>query len=632
MRKEELFKEIESRLPSNAEIGDYAFEGANIVLYTENKDFFLKGDDVIRKIVDAIKKRVKLRADESLLLDPEKTEEFIRNLIPKEAELTNIWFDLKRSLVIIEAKKPGLAIGRGGENIQRIKRATFWTPKVRRSPAVKSDIINAIRHMLYKNSDYRRKFMHKVGERIYSDWTRDERYYVRASFLGAAREVGRSALLLQTPESRVLIDCGINVASKEEPYPRLDVPEMDIKHLDAVIITHSHLDHSGFVPFLFKYGYRGPVYLTEPTRDIMTLLLIDYVDICQREGKKLIYSVKDIEEMVKHTLPLEYEVVTDITPDIRLTLHNAGHILGSSMVHLNVGDGYHNILYTGDLKYGDTKLLQRAETEFQRVETLIIESTYGGKKDIQPNREECERFLLQIIKETTERGGKVLIPVLGVGRSQEIIMILDEMIRKGELDLPIYLDGIVWDVTAIHTAYLDYMNERTKSLVFERGYNPFLSPHLRRVGSQKERMKVIEEEGPCVILATSGMLVGGPSVEYLRHLADNPKNSLIFVSYQGEGSLGRTIQRGAREVPLETFEGKSILLKINLEVYSIEGFSGHSDRRQLMKFVEDLTPRPRRVIIVHGENSKCLDLASSIHKAFRVETSAPRNLDALRLR
>ncbi len=633
MKKEDLFSEIEERLPKDASISDTVFEGANVVLYTTNKQFFKEGDDTIKGIVNHLKKRVRLRADESLLLDPEKTEEYIKKLISKEAKLSNIWFEIKRSIVIIEAEKPGLAIGKAGENIQKIREDTLWTPKVRRSPSVKSDIVETIRKSLYQESDYRRKFLNKLGERIYSGWERDKKYWIRMSCLGSGREVGRSAFLLQTPESKLLLDCGVNIASKDEPYPYLEAPEVDLKSLDGVMITHAHLDHCGFLPYLFKYGYRGPVYLTEPTRDIMTLLQLDYIDINQREGKKAIYSIKDIKEMIKHTVSMDYGVVTDISPDFRMTLYNAGHVLGSAMAHLNIGNGFHNFLYTGDMKYEKTKLLPKAASSFQRLETLMIESTYGGRKDMQPSREECENVLFQIIQNTTTRGGKVLIPVLGVGRSQEIIMILDEMIRQKKIvDIPIYIDGVVWDITAIHTAYIEHMNEDVKSLVFNKDYNPFTTEFLKRVGSQKERMKIIEEGGPCIILATSGMLVGGPSVEYLKHLASNKKNSLVFVSYQGEGSLGRVIQRGAREVPIEAINGKNEILKIDLETYTIEGFSGHADRNELMDFISKLNPRPRRVIFVHGESSKCLDMASSTHKNFRIETSAPRGLDVLRIR
>jgi predicted metal-dependent RNase len=314
-------------------------------------------------------------------------------------------------------------------------------------------------------------------------------------------------------------------------------------------------------------------------------------------------------------------------------LHDAGHVLGSSAIHLNIGDGYHNLLYTGDYKFANTKLLQQIESRYARLETMITESTYGSRQDIQPTLKDCEGDFTKIINETIAKGGKVLVPVLGVGRAQEIMLIIEESIRKGYIpEINVYVDGMVWDITAIHTAYPEFMNSRVRKLVFEMDHNPFLSNYFKRVGSQKERIKIVESDEPCLILATSGMLTGGPSVEYLRHLAEDEKNSLIFVSYQAEGSLGRTIQKGDEEVYIEGQKGKMERTKIMLKHHTIHGFSGHSDIRQIMRFLRTVQPKPKRIIIAHGENSKCLELASNLHKTFRVETTAPRNLDAVRIR
>lgn len=302
------------------------------------------------------------------------------------------------------------------------------------------------------------------------------------------------------------------------------------------------------------------------------------------------------------------------------------------MVHMHVGNGLHNILYTADMKYGRTQLLQPAVTSFPRLETLMIEATYGGKDNVLPNRNDQEDQLKKIIKETLARKGKVLIPVLGSGRAQEVMVVLEQAVKNGQLDkIPIFIDGMVWDITAIHTAYPEYLNNFIRKLIFHKDQNPFLSEIFKRVGSQKERMGIIEETGPCVILATSGMLVGGPSVEYLKHLGDNPKNSMVFVCYQGEGSLGRRIQRGEREF-VQGKPPKQEILKVNMDVHTIEGFTGHSGRNQLMNFIQKCEPKPKKVIINHGENSRCLDLASSIHKMARIETNAPRNLESIRIK
>jgi len=184
---------------------------------------------------------------------------------------------------------------------------------------------------------------------------------------------------------------------------------------------------------------------------------------------------------------------------------------------------------------------------------------------------------------------------------------------------------MVWDVTAIHTAYPEFLNNFVRKQIFHKDQNPFLSDIFKNVGSQKERKQILEEKGSCVILATSGMLVGGPSVEYLRAMASGKQHSMVFVCYQGEGSLGRRIQRGEREIIFKSGTKREVV-NINLDIHTIEGFSGHSSRKELMNYLYKCNPKPKKVVINHGENSRCLDLASSIHKSHRIETNAPRNL------
>ncbi len=629
----QILKEIQKHLP-DGKVSDAAFEGANIVLYTKDKDFFLDNKGIIKGIVDMIKKRIELRPDPAICMELEQAEKTIRSMVPEEAGLSDVIFDAQRSMVVIHAEKPGLVIGKQGELLRKIREKTLWVPLIKRTPAIRSQLIESIRGVLYDNSDYRRKFLDKTGHRIYDGWIRGKKEeWIRVTYLGGARQVGRSAVFLQTPESRVLMDCGINVASDENPYPYLEAPEFKLDELDAVIVTHAHLDHSGLIPWLFKMGYRGPVYCTLPTRDIMALLQLDMVKIMRSEGKEPIFTSEEVREMVKHTITLEYGEVADVTPDVRVTMYNAGHMLGSAMVHLHVGNGLHNILYSADMKYARTRLLEAADTKFPRLETLMIEGTYGGKDNVLPPVREQDDVLKNIVKDTVARKGKILVPTLGSGRAQEVMLLIEEMVRKGEIEpMPVYIDGMVWDITAIHTAYPEFLNSSVRKQIFHKDNNPFLSPIFKRVGSAKERRQVIEEAGSCLIVATSGMLVGGPSVEYLKALADNPHNSLVFSCYQAEGSLGKRIREGEKEIVMKVdSSGKPDVLNIKMEVHKIE-ITGHSDRRELMNFMNRCTPRPKKVIINHGENSRCLDLASSIHRQFRVETVAPRNLEAVRIR
>jgi KH/beta-lactamase-domain protein len=628
----EIIKEILKFLPQG-KVSDAAFEAANIVLYTKDKSFFTDNQGLIRQVVQEFKKRIELRPDPSICMEQEKAEKAIKKILPEEAGVSAVLFDTQRSIVIIEAEKPGVAIGKQGELLKEIREKTFWVPQVRRTPALKSQIIDNIRAVLYENSDYRRKFLDKVGHRIYDGWLREKKHeWIRVTHLGAARQIGRSCIFLQTPESRIIMDCGIDVASEgQEAYPILDAPEFNLQQLDAIILTHAHVDHSGFIPYLYKMGFRGPVYCTEPTRDVAALLMLDAVKIMKGENKDPIYDVDDVKEFVKHCITLNWEEVSDVTPDVRLTLYNAGHIIGSSMAHLNIGNGLHNLMYTGDLKYGKTPLLDPASTMFPRLETVIIEGTYGGKADIGLPAKESDDMLCAYIKETVKRGGKVLMPVLGSGKAQDVMVMIEGMVRRGELDpVPVYIDGMVWDITAIHTAYPEFLNATLRKLIFHKDENPFLNPIFKRVGSPKERMQVVEDEGPAVILATSGMMVGGPSVEYFKHLASNPNNLLIFTCYLPEGTLGKRIFSGERELVFKD-GNKQEVVQAKMEVVKV-AVSDHSDRKQLMNFIFKCSPRPKKVIVQHGESSKLLDLASAIHKLGRIETVAPKNLETVRIK
>ncbi len=628
----DILKSIKEELPKS--ISDATFEGANIVLYTTDKEFFKSGEAKIKEVVDKIKKRIELRADQEILAPEEETEKTIRGIIPEEAGITNIIFDIQRSVVIIEAKKPGLVIGKQGSVLNDIKKSTFWLPVVQRSPAIPSKITEKIRSVLYANNIYRRRFLNDTGKKIYKEWSPEKKdIWVRITYLGGGRQVGRSCLLLHTPNSKVMLDCGINPAITDGPerFPYLDVAEIgDLNSIDAIVLTHAHLDHSGLIPYLYKMGYKGPVYMTAPTRDISALLALDFVGVAYKQAASPLYRAEDIKEMVRHSICLEYGEVTDITTDIRITLYNAGHVLGSSQVHINIGNGLHNLVYGGDTKYAKTRLLDPAVNHFPRVETLAIESTYGSKNDILPSRRDTESKFIEIAKVVIEKKGKILLPELGLGHAQETILRVEEAVRIGELpNIPVYIDGMVWDINAIHTAYPDFLSSSVRNQIFQDN-NPFVSDILKRVGSPIERKEVLEG-GPCIIIATSGMLVGGASVEYFKNLADNPNNLIVFGCYQAIGSLGRQVQEGNKDISLgKDFNNERIIVKMQVE--TLNGLSAHSGRNELLQYVSRMIPRPKKILINHGEVLKCLDLASSLYKLIKTETVAPRNLETIRLK
>jgi predicted metal-dependent RNase len=231
------------------------------------------------------------------------------------------------------------------------------------------------------------------------------------------------------------------------------------------------------------------------------------------------------------------------------------------------------------------------------------------------------------------RGGKVVVPVFAVGRSQEVMLVLEELMRTGKIPkVPVYLDGMIWEATALHTAYPEYLNEALKTRIFRDNDNPLLSPIFKRIDSHETRAKVCADPAPCIVLATSGMLTGGPVLEYMRHWCDDARNSLCFVGFNSEGSLGRKLQRGLREFPVQGPAGQQGSLRVNMDLVTIDGYSGHCDRRQLMNFIHTMEPQPKLVLCGHGEASKCIDLAQSITQTFGIEARALQNAETIRFR
>ena len=630
--KMEISQYILEHVPKEAEVTRIEYEGSTLAVYTKRPEILVEQSNVIANIVNVIRKRIVIRSDPSVRVQEVEAERIAKDIVPAEAEVTDINFDPSLGEIIIDAKKPGLVIGKNGAVLQEIIKRTKWRPHVLRSPPLKSKIVTHMRHYLHSESKERERILRTVGERIFRPKA-FEVGDVRITALGGAQEVGRSAFLVQTRESSILLDCGVNPGSQRpfESFPRLDNPAFELESLDAVVVSHAHLDHCGLVPFLYKYGYDGPVYCSAPTSNMMTLLQLDYLDVAGKQGTTPFYDQKDVRECVLHTLPLRYGVVTDIAPDVRLTLHNAGHILGSSMVHLHVGEGLHNVVYTGDYKFSRTMLLEAATAEFPRVETVITESTYGGADDIMPSRVEAEERLTRIVNDTLERKGKVLIPVPAVGRAQEIMLILDGYMKRGMMkEAPVFIEGMISEATAIHTAHPEYLGRDVRNSILHDGVNPFQSDYFTIVEHPSVRQEIVEGE-PCIIMATSGMLEGGPVIEYFKSLADNENNTIVFVSYQIEGTMGRRVQKGLNEVTLMTSEGKMEVVKVRLRVESIEGFSGHSDRRQIFNYLTHLRPKPERVVVCHGERAKCLSLANFIERRCEIRSFAPALMETFRL-
>ncbi len=602
-------------LPHEANLTKIEYEGPCIALYSKNPSYLLQNNQLVLNMVNTIKKRIVIRIDESLRLSQDESTNVIGDTVPKESGIAGTFFDAVLGEAVIYARKPWTILRESGD--VDLTEKIGWKVRVRKAPQNMLPI-ETLYKILGETVSQRTKFYREVGDKIFRPKLTEQ---AEASLLtlGGFAEVGRSCMLLETRESKIILDCGLNLSAKDSlgAIPRFDITGIGMGDVDAVVLSHAHLDHTGFLPALFKYGYRGPVYCTEPTLLLMSILQRDYL---KYSGSDVLYSEQDIDRAVTHTITLMLGIVTDISPDIKLVLSNSGHIIGSTSIHLHVGNGEHNLVYTSDMKFGKTQTLENASWSFPRVETMIIESTYGGKEDIMCPREQSEANLVSAVERTLTAGGHVLMPVPAVGISQELILLLDRFTRGGRLKTKVLVEKIISEATAVYEAYPEFLSKELGKHVLESEASQFGSEFSI---VESETLKPSE---PAIVLAPSSMLIGGPSVGYLKQIADNPKSTLIMLSYQSLDTPGRAILDGARQIRIG---GETIELQCQVE--RIDGLGSHSDYNQLMAYVMRLRPKLRRVLVNHGERPKAQNLASMINKQFRIQTQHPLVQEAIKL-
>ena len=621
-------------MPKEASITKIEYEGPRIALYTNSPRYLLENNETISKLVSIIKKRIVIRTDESIRKPEDECRKIIAEHVPKEANLQTTLFDTSTGEVSIEAKRPWLLQRNAKEfNHADLTEKIGWVLRIRKATTIPSRTIQTINATLKQASAERGKQMKQVGDDIFRSKL-SQRTEVSLHTLGGFGQVGRSSMLLSTPESKILVDCGINPGARSpmDAYPRLDSLDITLDELDAVVIGHAHLDHTGFLPALCKYGYKGPIYCSEPTLPMMNLIQLDAIKVAAAQGRTPIYAERDVKQVMKQTITLPYGSVTDISPDIKLVLANAGHILGSALCHFHIGNGDHNFVYSGDIKFGKSILFEAASWNFPRVETLLIESTYGLREDVQPTRQQVESSFINAVNNTLADGGKVLIPIPAVGRAQEIMMVIDHYMKSGEMvEAPVFTEGMISEASAIHESYPEYLARELKQKILETDDNPFDSEYFTNIEHADAREEPMRENSPCIILATSGMLEGGPVLEYFKNIAPDSKNKVLFVSYQVNGTMGRRVLDGSKQVSMLGKEGKIEVVSVGCGVEKLDGFSGHSDYNQLMSFVQRLRPKLRRVLVNHGERSKSENLAMNIRRMHKLPAHYPQVQEAIKL-
>ncbi len=420
-------------------------------------------------------------------------------------------------------------------------------------------------------------------------------------FHGGCHQIGMSCVEINTKNSKILLDCGMNPSDNT-------VPQINTNNLDGVVISHAHLDHCGAVPY---FNFKAPIYATTPSIDLMYILWRDIAKLSKT------YPEENIQKAMENIKPVNYNENIKITKDITMKPYDAGHILGSASIYLDINGK--KLLYTGDINEIETRTLKPADTNIDEIDTLIIEATYGAPTDIKPSRKSLERQLIDEISATINKGGKVIIPVFSVGRSQEIIAILHNYMKSNSLKkVPIYVEGSLIHTTGVYLSHSSWLNPKLRNSL-ENGVNPFGDITI----VNKENNREMYGREPCIIISTSGMVQGGPVLQYLK-LLKSPKNKIILTGFQAEGTLGRELEEGAEEIT--PFRNK---IPIKGEIVKIE-FTAHSDYNSLIRYMKKI-PKPKKIFVMHGERYQCLSLAMTIWKNFKIPAIAPTSSSILPL-
>jgi metallo-beta-lactamase family protein len=430
---------------------------------------------------------------------------------------------------------------------------------------------------------------------------------MRLTFLGATETVTGSKFLLEAHDKRILIDCGLFQGLKELRLRNWEQPPIDPRSVDAIVLTHAHIDHTGYLPRFVQQGFSGPIYGTPATVDLLRILLPDSAHLQEEEARfrnkhRLskhqpalpLYTIEDADAALRMVRAVNYREPFNVTSGVSFDLLPAGHILGSSFVRFNV-DGK-TVLFTGDFGRSNTPIIHDPSVVDQ-ADYLLLESTYGNRLHGEKDGTEGKLRLRDIIVETARRGGTVLIPSFAVGRAQEILYYMRELEESGEIPvLPVYVDSPMavdaFEIFHDHTEEHDLEMTNVKAL----GKNPLYTKNVHFTRAVQESKAINDHRYPAVIVSANGMATGGRIVHHLMHRLPDERNSVVFVGFQAAGTRGRYLVEGARTIKIYGVE-----YPVRAKIHSIEGFSAHGDYSEILRWLAGFKVPPKRTFLVHGE-------------------------------
>jgi metallo-beta-lactamase family protein len=458
-------------------------------------------------------------------------------------------------------------------------------------------------------------------------------------FLGAAGTVSGSKYLVDTGETRFLVDCGMFQGPKKLRLLNWEPPVVPPASIDHVLLTHAHIDHCGMLPVLVREGFNGKILTTPVTAELCEISLLDAAHLQEEDARfanKMkfskhkpalpLFTTEDAEQALRHLKPIDYDKTVKLSDGTQVRFVDAGHILGSAIVEASIPSNGKTarMVFSGDLGRYDALIL-RDPTPVEYADYLLVESTYGNRRHAP---DESVDTLASIINETAKRGGMLVIPSFAVGRTQTLLYLLRDMRLRGVIpDLPIFVDSpMAQRVTDVFCRHIDVFDEEAKSVFQKTGKCPILSPNLQFIHSQEESQKLNDMRFPAIILSASGMATGGRILHHLKYRLPDPRNTVLFVGYQSVGTRGQLLRDGAREIKIH-----GGMVPVRAQIRNIEVFSGHADSTEIMRWLRLFKQPPKMTFVVHGEDDSRRALAEEIGRSLGWKTHIPEYLETCNL-